>query len=92
MEINMTLSVRLGIKSLSLQLVHILKLKYFTYRGLRTNCSIFDLHHKIISYLFTGRTYIRIISNMAEITTSRLPNTSQKNYGCCLCHDKCMSI
>jgi len=53
MEINMTLNVRLGTKSLSLQLVHILKMKYFTYRCLRTNCSMFGLHHKIISYLFT---------------------------------------
>jgi len=53
MEINTTLILGLGIKSLSLQLEHILKMKYFTYRVLRTNCSIFDLHHKIISYLFT---------------------------------------
>jgi len=53
MVIYTTLSVGLGIKSLSLQLVHILKMSTSHNRGLRTNCSVFDLHHKIISYLFT---------------------------------------
>jgi hypothetical protein len=86
----MTLSVQLGIKSLSFAASAHSENEYFTYRGLRTNWRIFDLDHKIIYLLFI--TYIQITSNMAEIRTKHLQNTSQKNYFCCLCHTNFMSI